>query len=269
MLKLIKHDFISTSRITGLIYAIVALLAAFIVATKKGSNSVVSALGAGILVLVTMALFVVVAVVLMIDFHKSLYGDRGYLTFTLPVKSWKILLSKLIVSGTWLLIAIAAFFGTGILFVTTIEAEYGETVDFVESFAAMSGIDIASYVVLIFTRIAILFVEFCSIAILAFFANTCSNVWKFQKHPVVFTILFAIAAIFIVAKINDFANDFFAFGVFIADSKIKFAFTDTTYRYFSQRYLGIDLGGPFIIVLEGVASFFATNYLMSKKINIK
>lgn len=267
MLKLIKHDFISTGRIIGIVYAIVAFLSAFILITKKGENSMVSSIGAVILVLATMVLFVVVAVVLMIDFHKSLYGDRGYLTFTLPVKSWKVLLSKLIVSGAWLLVALAAILGTGVLFVTTVDSEYGEMIDIVETFA---DINVASYVILMFTKVVILFIEFCSIAILAFFANTCSNVWKFQKHPVIFTIIFAVAALFVVAKINDFANDFFAFGVFFVDEKIKFAFTNTSYMNLSNEMIPrIDLGGPFIIILEGVASFFATNYLMSKKINIK
>ena len=48
---------------------------------------------------------VITFVVLVQRFYKSLLGDEGYLMFTLPIKSWQHILSKLFTSMIWLVLS--------------------------------------------------------------------------------------------------------------------------------------------------------------------
>ena len=48
-------------------------------------------------------IMVVSLVVVIQRFYKSLLGDEGYLMFTLPVETWKLVMSKLLVAIFWIL----------------------------------------------------------------------------------------------------------------------------------------------------------------------
>ena len=69
----------------------------------------------GILLLIDFALFVaiiVLTVVVCIErFYKNCYGPEGYLTFTLPVKPWQILLSKTLSSALLIICTLAVICG--------------------------------------------------------------------------------------------------------------------------------------------------------------
>ena len=53
-------------------------------------------------------------VLIAVRFYKNLLGDEGYLMFTLPVKSWQLITSKLLTSLVWMvgsvLVLFASFF---------------------------------------------------------------------------------------------------------------------------------------------------------------
>ena len=45
-------------------------------------------------------------------FYKSLLGDEGYLMFTLPVRPWQLITSKLIVSALWSIVSCVVAVGS-------------------------------------------------------------------------------------------------------------------------------------------------------------
>lgn len=55
-----------------------------------------------------MAVWVVVLVVIIQRFYKNLTGDEGYLMFTLPVRPWQLVWSKLLVAALWQLLSAVA-----------------------------------------------------------------------------------------------------------------------------------------------------------------
>jgi hypothetical protein len=109
--QLVKHEFRATRRIVPWIYLVTALL--------LGCSLLVDQLGIGWLrglVLVLMALSglagVIMTYVLTIQrYFKNLYDAEGYLTHTLPITSWQILGSKLLVAFTWILASYIMLFG--------------------------------------------------------------------------------------------------------------------------------------------------------------
>ena len=133
------------------------------------------------------------------DFQKSLYGDRGYLTFTLPVKSWKILASKVITSGTWFVIALAAIIGSFAVAIYTAKEYLGDEAEVLsETIEMLLGKNVNSMIAMVIARILLLFIEFCFFALVIFFTNTVSNTRYFQKHSMLFTIVLFIPIFIII-----------------------------------------------------------------------
>ncbi len=55
-----------------------------------------------------------------VHFYHSMYTDEGYLTFTLPVKKSRILLSKILADGLWMLIITLAVYASVAVLVGTV-----------------------------------------------------------------------------------------------------------------------------------------------------
>lgn len=270
MIKTLKHDFISTGRIMGVIYAIMVGIGIVTFLTKDVSEGQLSLVGVMILMLMSLCLLVLTTVVVLVDFQRSLYGDRGYLTFTLPVKSWKILASKVIVSGTWFVIALAAIMGSMWVGFTSAKDYFGDDAEMLsEMVEALIGKNVDSMIAMLIARILILFLEFCFFALVIFFTNTLSNTRYFQKHSMLFTIVFFIPIFYITYKIVEFVNNKFIFSVFFIEGKPEFVADNAIYNQYIYQHSHVDLSGLFIYLVLGIIVFTVTHYLMSKKVNIK
>ena len=93
--KLLKHDFFATGRFMAVVYAVFAIVAVYLVGSVHFSGNELDSIGEMLsyiaLCLIAFVNFILTAVVVMSNFQKTLYGDQGYLTFTLPVKSSSVL----------------------------------------------------------------------------------------------------------------------------------------------------------------------------------
>ena len=276
MSKVLKHDFISTGRIMGVIYIIVAAISAGTLISHyvkaDSETTVTEVLGVAALLLVSMSLFILTVVVVMTDFQKTLYGEQGYLTFTLPVKSWKILGSKVIVSTIWFVAALAAIFGS--LWVTLVvlkEEVLGENYDLVMGvLSQISSVNISSIVVSLIIRAILFFIQFAFYTITVFFTSTLANTRKFQKRSVLWTIIFFAPIVGIVTKVADFINENIVFSLFFINGELSLV-TDN-FQYQSLIAGGnspVDIASIFVYFILGAGVFFVTHYLMSKKINIR
>ena len=270
MLKSIKHDFISTGRIMGVIYAIMAGICLFIVTTRNVQGGALSLIGVMALMILSLCLLVLTAVVVMLDFQKSLYGDRGYLTFTLPVKSSKILGSKVIVSGAWFVIALAAILGSMWVAFSSAKEMVGDDYEmWTETIEALIGKNVNSMLAMALVRIVILFIAFCFFALVIFFTNTLSNTRYFQKHSILFTIVFFIPIFFAVYKVAQLANEYLVFSLFFVNGRPELVTDNAMYAEYATVYPSVNISELFVYILMSVILFFATHYLMSRKVNIK
>lgn len=122
MLKLIKYELRATARPLLSLYAMLLLISLFnhffwtreVGSANESIDFLISLFGVigsvlfGFLISAVLAL----TVALMIQrFYRNLLGDEGYLMFTLPVPTWKLIASKAVVSAVWVVasfIAIAA-----------------------------------------------------------------------------------------------------------------------------------------------------------------
>lgn len=122
--KLLKYEMKSTSRVMWFLYAAVIIVGTIIgIMLHVNSNGDflieqlsegsflprLAALIFGILyVLLLVALAIMTVIMIIIRFNNNLLRGEGYLMHTLPVPTWMLVLSKLIISFIWIIIGILA-----------------------------------------------------------------------------------------------------------------------------------------------------------------
>lgn len=119
MLTLIKNDLINTKKkyiasfIVLLALSILTPLMLFGIDYNNESTQEFSVILTILMSLGTSAFFIVGIVLLSIatkQFNKSMFSSQGYLTFTLPYKTWQVILSKVITFIIWTLSFILIYF---------------------------------------------------------------------------------------------------------------------------------------------------------------
>lgn len=114
--KLIKHEFKDTYKPICVYYAVLGLLT---ILGVIGTDSIPIADNLlDILRIISIAAYmtmmgllgIITIMVLCSQFEKTMYGDRGYLTHTLPVKKGELLASKYIVSVVWCIVSLFVMF---------------------------------------------------------------------------------------------------------------------------------------------------------------
>lgn len=113
--KLLKYEFKATGRTFLPLYGSVLVLAIinkifYSIAWHGSSYSfpleLTTMLASMLYGFVICAIFVMTLIVTIQRFHKNLLGDEGYLMFTLPVKPWQHITSKMIVASVWFIVSV-------------------------------------------------------------------------------------------------------------------------------------------------------------------
>ena len=111
--KLIKWDLMADWKKYSVLYAATLIVSVMLVATGKIKEKIINNRMLEIIEVMFGTLFMtlIVSIVIVVvgftvtRFYKNVMRDEGYLTHTLPVPTWQILVSKLIVSYIWFLSA--------------------------------------------------------------------------------------------------------------------------------------------------------------------
>lgn len=270
--KLLKHEFIATGRIMGAVYAVVVLAMGYVVGSYYINHDEVTigrAIGMMVLIVASLCIFFLTAVIMVMNFQKTLYGDQGYLSFTLPVKSVSLLTSKVITSVVWFLAAFACVFGTlAIMFIVFKDDIAGDSYDMLESLLAMftGGKTVSTIIAYVVIQMISIFIKFAMLTVEVYFAITLANTRHFQKHHLLWTIVFSIGIIFIVQKLSEIISDAVTFCVAFSDGAISLI-TNTLDA--PADAIPVDLMSIIISFAFGAAFFYGTFYVMSKKVNIR
>ena len=77
--KLLKNEFIATGRIMGALYAVVAVIIAYVLGSyyiTKDTATTGQMLGILVLLIISSCSFILTAVVMITNFQKTLYGNK-------------------------------------------------------------------------------------------------------------------------------------------------------------------------------------------------
>ncbi|MDP4093589.1 MAG: hypothetical protein Q8920_09535 [Bacillota bacterium] len=102
--KLLKYEIKATVRIFLPLYVVLLVIAAInkgISALSPNGVKVPEVISTIIYGMILVGIFVMTLVVMIQRFYKNLLSDEGYLSFTLPTKTWKHIVSKLLIAMMW------------------------------------------------------------------------------------------------------------------------------------------------------------------------
>ena len=284
-LMLLKNDFLASSRVISLFYIALALLyGLFGVCSALAKSDVfnfetmskistVHTASIAISMLVSFLLIFVTFFFVVYDFFKSLFGQQGYLSFTLPVSSNQILGSKVIVYGGWLFVSYAMFMFTVYFMGTyTVDNIVGQDkISMVESLMTLLGDfpSITQLVAYLVYLTVMFFVAIFSFVFIVYFAISLAHIRQLQKHSLIAAvpIFFAIAIVFIsiAAKASDILN---VFMVFNDDHTISMSILREG-MVINSQYMIMPVNPIIMFVILDIGTFFATSYVMHKKVNLK
>lgn len=247
----------------------------FIFGDKFENGSIISSifsLASGIMiffiVIATISACFISLFILMQRYYKNLFSDEGYLTFTLPVKTGSIILSKLFTAVIWsVIITICTIIGVMIfvLFGTSASFINNEVVDgfsqvfkqIFEFYFTGSAVQIIYLIELLISIIVSLFTN-----ILLMYLAITIGCQIAKKHKV----LASIGMYFVISSV-----------VSVLSTIIQVITTTTLYGGFDFIYVEPTLSDVTLILLPsiifsiilGVCYFLLNNYILKNKLNIE
>ncbi|HBG4156967.1 ABC transporter permease [Clostridioides difficile] len=251
--KLLKYELKASGRIFIPLY-----IAILIVAVFNGifmNTNILQVQGIGILVLTSlfMALGVLTIVVTIQRFRKNLLGDEGYLMFTLPVSTSSLILSKCITALIYAVLSfIVAVFTFGVLMLFgTSGILLPEILDlFNTSFKWISEnfLDILLLVV-------VMFISYSSFILLLYTSISMGQLPKFNKHRNIVAFASFIAINIVIAIVGD------AVGSILPNED-----TNMVYHLYQSPSFMLAILGSLVVA---IALFFATKFILDKKLNLE
>lgn len=275
--KLLKNEFISTGRIMGILYAVVLVIMGYLLGSYYIGRNAAEAdpsngqiVGVFLLMMISFCSFILTTVVMITNFQKTLYGDQGYLSFTLPVKSTSLLASKVLISTVWYVAAFLCLLGTVAVTAVVLKEDVlgQENYDLLEQMLPMvlGGKSVATMITSALISMITIFIRFAIVAIEVYFAISLANTRHFQKHYLLWTIIFSGAIVYIIEQLTTLITRNVVFGLSVENNTYRLI---TDFKNMSLYGNYVDLAGLMIAVVAGVAFFFATRYVMKNKVNIR
>ena len=266
--KLIKNEIKMSAHMMMNIYVAAAVTIVIMLLAYAIDISWLSAMATIALFLIAMIALIITFVGVIANFYKTLYGQQGYLSFTLPVTSGQLLAAKAIVDFLWMIVSYAVSIGIMIWiydYVTSLIGDNNITMIkmIISMFRSMPGAKaIKGYLVLLVFAV---FIQLAFLISELFFSITFANTRVMQKLGAAGPII-VFFAIFIVAQICNFLlTNYVPIIVSPGENGLIFSFGTSM----SAKDLSFGVTGVIFQLLVSVGLFFGTGWLMNHKVNIK
>lgn len=199
--KLIKNEIKMSAHMMMNIYVAAAVTIGIMLIAYAIDISWLSAMATIALFLIALIALIITFVGVIANFYKTLYGQQGYLSFTLPVTSGQLLAAKAIVAFLWMIVSYAVSIGIMIWIYDYVTSLIGENnlnmiKTIISMFRSMPGAKaIKGYLVLLVLAV---FVQLAFLISELFFSITFANTRIMQKLGAAGPIV-VFFAIFIIA----------------------------------------------------------------------
>lgn len=268
--KLIKNEFKTSAHSVLNIYLAAAITIGVMMLSYVAKIKWISTLSTVALLFISVIAVIITLVAVITNFYKTLYGNQGYLSFTLPVKSGQLLTAKALVSFAWILISYIItiaiwvgvyFYASAMVGKDTITA-ITTLMQMVEGMPNLTVIRqlLMLFCAMIFTQIAVFIAQ-------VYFAITLANTKTFQKIGMVSAIFIFFAVFVAMQIIIGILTSYVPLSLVAGPEGLYISFTQSMLDSYGGLTLG--LSGFLFQVCTAVGLFAVTAYLMKNKINVK
>lgn len=265
--KLLKYELKATSRVFIPLY--IAILVVSIVNGLSLNLEILNIQGLATIVLMCLfiSLFVITIVVTIQRFNKNLLKDEGYLMFTLPVSSKHLVLSKYLTSLIWTFLSfVVAFLSFTIIFMIP-TYKYFDFSYFINEFNLLFSNMLNLNIFGQFLKIILLMIISYTIFIFnVYLALSVGQLPIFNRFRSVSSFIGFLVINLLISYaqniVNLFVND--ASANIKAIDNINYAISSVTSIVSKGLNIAIVINLIIILVL-----FFATTYILDKKLNLE
>lgn len=277
--KLLKYELKSTSRLMGVLYLAVLVVAAVVGFIARGTiwqatqgNAIAVVVSSLIYVLLIMALMIVTVVMILQRFYKNLLKGEGYLMHTLPVPTWMLIASKTISSLIWILLSSITLIVSIFVLVLTSVVGSGNLLgldwssfpwgEFFKIFHESAGEIILTIVAAIIQMVRIVLLVYTAMAIGA----------AAKRHKVFYSVLTFIIILVIMGIIGTVTNinliDMLSGSTAVNDSGIGVT-VEAGNGLAAAGYIGILAKQCITDAIYSVVFFFVTTWFLKNKLNLE
>lgn len=206
------------------------------------------------------------------SFRKELYEDRGYLTFTLPLKGVQIVGAKLIVALLWFFllgIVIALYNLVMILSFTPVELNFADLFAGISNFISIKSI-IFGTITTVFSGVNLLIIIYFSMVLgrVTFRNKRIGGMWF-----VIFLVLSGVLAFgqFRIETVLPYYIDMETFKVAtktVVDPQLYFEVGNSGFEGGVSGLFLINIAGAIYNIIITIALFLGAGYLIEKKIDL-
>lgn len=270
-LKLLKNDFIQTGRMFLWILAIgVAgggIGALFSLTQEVGTGQLLAALLWNLLLIVgAFVLEIMGVVIILVSTNRSLFTERGYLTFALPVSSFQMLASKFITNVVFMLVSFAEVAGLVYFAFVNMRNVISKVGDSMAASIGMEGLQDAfsaeslglpsfGQLMEFFGYMLLVMLVFLVLAMMiGLFVLTVSHVRPFQAKPALWIPIFLIASAVFCQQL-----------VSLISGRLQININ----MNIMGEVMSVNMVSAIVMVALSAGLFFLTNWMLSRKISLK
>ena len=265
--KLLKYELKATSRVFIPLY--IAILVVSIVNGLSLNLEILNIQGLATIVLMCLfiSLFVITIVVTIQRFNKNLLKDEGYLMFTLPVSSKHLVLSKYLTSLIWTFLSfVVAFLSFTIIFMIP-TYKYFDFSYFINEFNLLFSNMLNLNILGQFLKIILLMIISYTIFIFnVYLALSVGQLPIFNR----FRNVSSFIGFLVINLLISYAQNIVS--LFVNDASVNIEAIDNINYTISSVTSIVSKGLNIAIVINLIiilVLFFATTYILDKKLNLE
>ena len=261
--KLLKYELKATSRVFIPLY--IAILVVSIVNGLSLNLEILNIQGLATIVLMCLfiSLFVITIVVTIQRFNKNLLKDEGYLMFTLPVSSKHLVLSKYLTSLIWTFLSfVVAFLSFTIIFMIP-TYKYFDFSYFINEFNLLFSNMLNLNILGQFLKIILLMIISYTIFIFnVYLALSVGQLPIFNR----FRNVSSFIGFLVINLLISYAQNIVS--LFVNDASVNIEAIDAISSVTSIVSKGLNIAIVINLIIILVL-FFATTYILDKKLNLE
>lgn len=273
--KLLKYELKSTSRIMGVLYLALLVVAAVVGFVARGTiweatqgNAIAVVISGLIYTLLVMALLIITIVMVLQRFYKNLLKEEGYLMHTLPVPTWMLVASKTICSLIWILLSIAVLLAS--VFVIFLTSMIGHGFALVDWNALHLGDVFGLFrqnAGSVFMTILTGIVQIIRTILLVYTAMAIGAAAK--RHKVLYSVVTFIVILIIIGIISAVTNMDMLSSSFAVNDANACISVEAGDRLAIVGYMKLLLGQCISDAIYSVVFFFVTTWFLKNKLNLE
>ena len=274
ILKLLKNELKASYRMPLTIYSITLFLGISVPILYGMNFRNLSGISIVLFIVFSIPFLVVTIITIAQRFGKNLFGDEGYLMFTLPVKTYELVLAKLICGFFWFVCGTIVYVAAGMLMFMLTGFSTGLSIveminPFVDVITNFTGMTILQSINLVVVLLVIVVVETVTVIQLLYFTSTVTNIGLINRFRGISGVVLFFVVTSITSTIIRFYKDLAPISLRITRTGLELTSSAQMELTNFPLVIVLSLNDVIVYTILFFPLFFLTTILIKKHLALK